>query len=244
MYMHACGEQRGIERMCMHCAAQVMAAHEECLRRVMKGCLLSRKVKVLRALMELKTLAHRFASASGRLAPKQDAQPPGALDPATGARGCLAPPLLLCSVPKPLSVLCSQALVSVEFKACDLLHCLSCRPGCMRQQAGAKSRAHPHGCCEVHACIEDTASFCPATEAACVASLCMSTGKRLSDRQRRLARVAEATRYVARVAGDAALYAGPIAELQRDFTLRFNAFIAGTCTHARPRPRADVKAVC
>ena len=43
---------------------------------------------------------------------------------------------------------------------------------------------------------------------------------------------------MARVAGDQALFAGPIAELQRDFTLRFNAFIAGARIHACMHARA------
>ena len=85
----ACTRPQGIPcRRCTRfacCPSQVMRAHEEWLRRVMKGCLLSRKVKVLRALMELKTAAHRFSSASGRLAPKQDAERTASLDPVTGA---------------------------------------------------------------------------------------------------------------------------------------------------------------
>ena len=70
-----------------------MAAHQGCLRRVMRGCLLSRKVRVLRALLELKNAAHRFAFVSARLSPRPDAHTGPALDPATGVRsysGCLA----------------------------------------------------------------------------------------------------------------------------------------------------------
>jgi hypothetical protein len=63
-----------------------MAAHQGCLRRVMRGCLLSRKVRVLRALLELKNAAHRFAFVSARLAPRADAHAGLALNPATGAR--------------------------------------------------------------------------------------------------------------------------------------------------------------
>lgn len=42
-------------------------AHREFLRRVLKGCLLSRKVRLLRALMDLKSLAHHYAALSARL---------------------------------------------------------------------------------------------------------------------------------------------------------------------------------
>ncbi|KAK9817974.1 hypothetical protein WJX72_005158 [[Myrmecia] bisecta] len=52
---------------------QVMAAHKEFLRRVLKGCLLSRKVKLLRNLMDLKALALRFADTAARIAAEVDA---------------------------------------------------------------------------------------------------------------------------------------------------------------------------
>lgn len=46
---------------------QVMVAHREFLRRVLKGCLLSRRVRLLRALIDLKLLAQRFANISSRI---------------------------------------------------------------------------------------------------------------------------------------------------------------------------------
>jgi hypothetical protein len=42
--------------------------HQAFLRRLMKGCLLSRKVVVLRALLNLKELALRFVKAAGEAA--------------------------------------------------------------------------------------------------------------------------------------------------------------------------------
>ncbi len=54
---------------------QVMVAHREFLRRVLKGCLLSRRVKLLRALIDLKTLAQRFAAVSARI--RAEAAPHG-----------------------------------------------------------------------------------------------------------------------------------------------------------------------
>lgn len=45
-------------RMCV----QALAAHDDFLRRVMKGTLLSRKVKVLRSLLDLKNVVHRWSS--------------------------------------------------------------------------------------------------------------------------------------------------------------------------------------
>ena len=47
-------------RMCV----QALAAHDDFLRRVMKGTLLSRKVKVLRSLLDLKNVVHRWSSLS------------------------------------------------------------------------------------------------------------------------------------------------------------------------------------
>ncbi len=46
---------------------QVMVAHREFLRRVLKGCLLSRRVRLLRALIDLKLVAQRFANISSRI---------------------------------------------------------------------------------------------------------------------------------------------------------------------------------
>lgn len=45
-------------------AVQALAAHSDFLRRVAKGCLLSRKVRVLKTLTELKNVAHRCKSFS------------------------------------------------------------------------------------------------------------------------------------------------------------------------------------
>ena len=41
-------------------AVQALAAHEEFMKRVMKGTLLSRKVKTLKALNELKEVVNRY----------------------------------------------------------------------------------------------------------------------------------------------------------------------------------------
>jgi hypothetical protein len=46
---------------------QVVRLHREFLARVLKGCLLARKVKLLRNLMELKALANNFAAVSAAL---------------------------------------------------------------------------------------------------------------------------------------------------------------------------------
>ncbi len=43
---------------------QALAAHDDFLRRVMKGTLLSRKVKVLQRLSDLKGIVHRRAGPS------------------------------------------------------------------------------------------------------------------------------------------------------------------------------------
>lgn len=59
----------------IHLVPQVMVAHREFLRRVLKGCLLSRRVKLLRALIDLKTLAQRFAAVSARI--RAEAAPHG-----------------------------------------------------------------------------------------------------------------------------------------------------------------------
>lgn len=63
----------------------MIAHHKEFLRRVMKGCLLSRKVKLLRNLIDLKVVAHHFALTSARLAADSDSavlpSPAGPGDP-------------------------------------------------------------------------------------------------------------------------------------------------------------------
>lgn len=50
----------------------------------MKGCLLSRKVKLLQTLISLKTQAYRFAAASARLQSALPGRDSDAEDPATG----------------------------------------------------------------------------------------------------------------------------------------------------------------
>jgi hypothetical protein len=64
----------------------VVVAHQEFLRRVMKGCLLSRKVKLLQTLISLKTQAYRFAGSSARLQAALPHRDPydAPVDPATG----------------------------------------------------------------------------------------------------------------------------------------------------------------
>ena len=68
--------------------AQVVDAHREFLRRVLKGCLLSRKVRLLRALMDLKSLAHHYAALSARLSVDPASLSLDAEDPETGG-SCL-----------------------------------------------------------------------------------------------------------------------------------------------------------
>ena len=112
---------------------------------MMKGCLLSRKVKVLRALMELKTLAHRFASASGRLAPKQDAELPGALDPATGGCRCWTPTPGASGLTQAAPCLLPQHSFPLETLA-------SCALAASLHHAAARRRAQPRGhCMRMHA---------------------------------------------------------------------------------------------
>lgn len=54
---------------------QVMVAHNEFLWRVLKACLLSRRIRLINAVKELKDLAHRFASHTRKI--RAEAAPSG-----------------------------------------------------------------------------------------------------------------------------------------------------------------------
>jgi hypothetical protein len=64
-----------------------VAHHKEFLRKVMKGCLLSRRIRVLRILMDLKALALRFAQLSAKLKVDTDAFDLDYADPVSGGVG-------------------------------------------------------------------------------------------------------------------------------------------------------------
>ena len=58
----AANELAHVPDITMRMCVQALAAHDDFLRRVMKGTLLSRKVKVLRSLLDLKNVVHRWSS--------------------------------------------------------------------------------------------------------------------------------------------------------------------------------------
>ncbi|BDA43053.1 Gamma-tubulin complex component 2 [Coccomyxa sp. Obi] len=67
-----------------HTLDEALAAHEEFMKRVMKGTLLSRKVKTLKALNELKEVVNRFAKTGARLQKDLDQVISPTNDPITG----------------------------------------------------------------------------------------------------------------------------------------------------------------
>ena len=67
---------------------QVMEAHGAYLKRILKGTLLSRKVKLLQQLNSIINVGHRFGETTRRLEEKTALDPVPLEDPATGARSC------------------------------------------------------------------------------------------------------------------------------------------------------------
>jgi hypothetical protein len=65
-------------------AAQVMEAHAAYLKRILKGTLLSRKVKLLQQLNSIINVGHRFGETTRRLEEKTALDPVPLEDPATG----------------------------------------------------------------------------------------------------------------------------------------------------------------
>lgn len=65
---------------------QVMEAHGAYLKRILKGTLLSRKVKLLQQLNSIVNVGHRFGETTRRLEEKTALDPVPLEDPATGAR--------------------------------------------------------------------------------------------------------------------------------------------------------------
>ena len=64
---------------------QVMEAHAAYLKRILKGTLLSRKVKLLQQLNAITNVGHRFGETTRRLEEKTALDPLPLEDPATGA---------------------------------------------------------------------------------------------------------------------------------------------------------------
>lgn len=108
-------------------ACQVMVAHREFLRRVLKGCLLSRRVRLLRALIDLKTLAQRFAAVSARV--RAEAAPHGG-DSSHGDRATGGGPLRMPAKVLQDSLLSKTAdVVNTSLNAstsCAFFLCLLC----------------------------------------------------------------------------------------------------------------------
>ncbi len=65
--------------------SQVMEAHAAYLKRILKGTLLSRKVKLLQQLNSIINVGHRFGETTRRLEEKTALDPVPLEDPATGA---------------------------------------------------------------------------------------------------------------------------------------------------------------
>jgi len=63
---------------------QVMEAHAAYLKRILKGTLLSRKVKLLQQLNSIINVGHRFGETTRRLEEKTALDPVPLEDPATG----------------------------------------------------------------------------------------------------------------------------------------------------------------
>ena len=67
-----------------------MEAHAAYLKRILKGTLLSRKVKLLQQLNSIINVGHRFGETTRRLEEKTALDPVPLEDPATGAH-CVGP---------------------------------------------------------------------------------------------------------------------------------------------------------